>query len=59
MSSSDHPLPSSFDGDADFYEESRWAKFTRRLREEPLVPLGILLTCGALFGATRVRSFIP
>lgn len=47
------PLPSSFDDDADFYEESRLAKLTRRLREEPLIPLGCLLTCWALFGATK------
>lgn len=51
--SSDTPPPSSFDGDADFYEESRLKKLARRLKEEPLVPLGMLLTCGALFGATR------
>lgn len=36
-----------------FYEESRSSKLIRRLREEPLVPLGILLTCWALFGATK------
>ncbi|TKA76088.1 Respiratory supercomplex factor 1, mitochondrial [Friedmanniomyces simplex] len=47
------PPPSSFDGDADFYEESRWTKLQRRLKEEPLIPLGCLLTCWALFEATR------
>lgn len=51
--SSDTPPPSSFDGDTDFYEESRLKKLGRRLKEEPLVPLGMLLTCAALFGATR------
>jgi hypothetical protein len=29
------------------------AKFTRRLKEEPLIPLGMALTVGALVGATR------
>jgi len=62
--SSDTPLPSSFDEDADFFEESWPKKLTRRLKEEPLVPLGILLTCGALIGATRamrsnVRPSLP
>jgi len=47
------PLPSSFDGDSDFYEENRWQKLTRRLKEEPLIPLGCALTCWALFGASR------
>ena len=36
-----------------FYEENRWQKFTRRLKEEPLIPIGTALTCYALFGATR------
>ena len=36
-----------------FYEENRWQKFTRRLKEEPLIPIGCALTCYALFGATR------
>lgn len=47
------PLPSSFEGNEEFYQESRSTKLLRRLREEPLVPLGIALTCWALFGATR------
>ncbi|KAH8816408.1 hypoxia induced protein conserved region-domain-containing protein [Xylogone sp. PMI_703] len=50
---SDNPLPSSFDGNSDFYEENRWQKLTRRLKEEPLIPLGCALTCWALIGATR------
>lgn len=49
----DAPLPSSFDGDEDFYSENRLQKLTRRLREEPLIPLGCLLTVWALVGATR------
>ncbi|ATZ45200.1 Bcrcf1 [Botrytis cinerea B05.10] len=47
------PLPSSFDGDTDFYEENRWQKLTRRLKEEPLIPLGCILTSLALVGASR------
>ncbi|KUJ23881.1 uncharacterized protein LY89DRAFT_776095 [Mollisia scopiformis] len=50
---SNNPLPSSFDGNSDFYEENRWQKFSRRLKEEPLIPLGCVLTCMALFGASR------
>jgi len=54
---SNTPLPSSFDGNSDFYEENRWQKFSRRLKEEPLIPLGCVLTCWALLGATRsIRS---
>ncbi|PMD31426.1 hypothetical protein L207DRAFT_442074 [Hyaloscypha variabilis F] len=71
---SNTPLPSSFDGNNDFYEENRWEKFSRRLKEEPLIPLGTsplfpysslfanrnlgcVLTCMALFGASRsIRS---
>ncbi|KAB8290458.1 hypothetical protein EYC80_010889 [Monilinia laxa] len=51
--SNNTPLPSSFDGDTDFYEENRWQKLTRRLKEEPLIPLGCILTSLALIGATR------
>ncbi|KAL9131510.1 MAG: hypothetical protein Q9217_000589 [Psora testacea] len=50
---SNAPLPSSFDGDADFYNENRWQKFTRRVKEEPLIPFGIGLTCWALVSAAR------
>jgi len=50
---SNNPLPSSFDGNTEFYEENRWQKFSRRLKEEPLIPLGCVLTCMALFGASR------
>ncbi|KAF8856009.1 hypothetical protein BDZ45DRAFT_804509 [Acephala macrosclerotiorum] len=50
---SNNPLPSSFDGNNEFYEENRWQKFSRRLKEEPLIPLGCVLTCMALFGASR------
>ncbi|RMX80030.1 hypothetical protein D0869_07861 [Hortaea werneckii] len=47
------PPPSSFDDDSEFYEESRWAKLQRRIKEEPLIPLGCALTCWALIEATR------
>ncbi|KAH6672493.1 altered inheritance of mitochondria protein 31, mitochondrial [Halenospora varia] len=50
---SNSPLPSSFDGNSEFYEENRWQKLSRRLKEEPLIPLGCLLTCAALLGASR------
>jgi len=46
-------LPSSFDNNNDFYEENRWEKLSRRLKEEPLIPIGCLLTCFALYGATK------
>ncbi|KAH0537173.1 Respiratory supercomplex factor 1, mitochondrial [Glutinoglossum americanum] len=52
MSNSSGPLPSSFDGNEDFYQENRWQKLSRRLKEEPLVPLGCALTCYALYRAT-------
>ncbi|KAF2717612.1 hypothetical protein K431DRAFT_341243 [Polychaeton citri CBS 116435] len=47
------PPPSSFDDNADFYEESRFAKLKRRVIEEPLIPLGCALTCWALYEATK------
>ena len=50
---SDTPVPSSFDSDPDFYNENRFQKFTRRLKEEPLIPFGIGLTCWALYNAQQ------
>lgn len=50
---SDTPLPSSFDGDRNFFEESRWGKFKRKLKEEPLIPIGCLGTCYALYLASK------
>jgi len=47
------PLPSSFDENADFYNENTLDKIWRRFREEPLVPLGCGLTVWAIIGATR------
>lgn len=37
----------------DFYDENRWQKFTRRLKEEPLIPLGCAGTCYALYCASQ------
>ncbi|KAI1118699.1 hypoxia induced protein conserved region-domain-containing protein [Nemania sp. NC0429] len=48
----DRPLPSSFDEDAE-YQENAWQKISRKLREEPLVPLGAGLVCLALYNASR------
>ncbi|KAG8533019.1 uncharacterized protein KY384_001802 [Bacidia gigantensis] len=53
---SEAPLPSSFDQDADFHNEKRLHKFTRRLKEEPLIPVaipGCALTVWALQNAVR------
>lgn len=50
---SDAPLPSSFDDDVDYYNENRLQKFTRRLKEEPLIPFGIAITCWALYNAQQ------
>ncbi|KKY28578.1 putative hypoxia induced family protein [Phaeomoniella chlamydospora] len=49
----DRTLPSSFDGNEQFFEEGWTAKLGRRMREEPLIPLGCLATCYALYGASR------
>ncbi|KAI8950626.1 mitochondrial hypoxia responsive domain-containing protein [Xylaria longipes] len=48
----DRPLPSSFDENAE-YQETGFQKVSRKLREEPLVPLGTALTCLALYNAFR------
>lgn len=53
MPANSAPLPSSFDENADFYNESRSQKLIRRIREEPLIPLGCALTVWAIIGATR------
>ncbi|KAI0876962.1 mitochondrial hypoxia responsive domain-containing protein [Hypoxylon argillaceum] len=49
---SDRPLPSSFDDNRE-YQETGFQKVGRKLREEPLVPLGTALTCLALYNAFR------
>ncbi|KAL7620606.1 Respiratory supercomplex factor 1, mitochondrial [Parahypoxylon ruwenzoriense] len=48
----DRPMPSSFDADSE-YNETGLQKIGRKLREEPLVPLGTVLTCMALYNAFR------
>ncbi|KAK0669126.1 hypoxia induced protein conserved region-domain-containing protein [Cercophora samala] len=50
---SNRPLPSSFDGNDDFYNENGFQKVLRRLKEEPLVPIGCLLTVAAFTNAYR------
>ncbi|KAH3972378.1 respiratory supercomplex factor 1 [Parastagonospora nodorum] len=47
------PLPSSFDENADFYNENTIDKIWRRFREEPLIPFGCGLTAWAIVGASR------
>ncbi|KAL2262248.1 hypothetical protein VTK26DRAFT_2040 [Humicola hyalothermophila] len=47
------PLPSSFDDNEDFYNESGFQKVLRRLKEEPLVPIGCILTVAAFTNAYR------
>ncbi|KAI1431265.1 mitochondrial hypoxia responsive domain-containing protein [Xylaria sp. CBS 124048] len=49
---SSQPLPSSFDEENE-HQETILQKVTRKLREEPLIPLGTGLTCLALYNATR------
>lgn len=44
---------SDVDVASEFWEEGRWNKLTRKLKEEPLVPVGLAMTCYALYGATK------
>lgn len=46
-------VPSSFDSTPEFFEESRPQKLWRKLRQEPLIPLGCAATCYALYMATK------
>jgi len=46
-------VPSSFDSSPEFFEESRPQKLWRKLRQEPLIPLGCAATCYALYMATK------
>ncbi|KAF4592069.1 mitochondrial hypoxia responsive domain-containing protein [Ophiocordyceps camponoti-floridani] len=46
-------LPSSFDDDPDFHNERRLHKIVRKLKEEPLIPLGMGLTIFAFVNAYR------
>ncbi|KAK1826239.1 hypoxia induced protein conserved region-domain-containing protein [Podospora conica] len=48
----DRPLPSSFD-DNELYNEKPLQKVVRRLKEEPLVPIGCILTVVAFTNAYR------
>ncbi|KAK4097109.1 hypothetical protein N658DRAFT_518847 [Parathielavia hyrcaniae] len=50
---SSRPLPSSFDSNDDFYNESGFRKVLRRLKEEPLIPVGCALTVAAFVNAYR------
>ncbi|KAF5021235.1 hypothetical protein F66182_6725 [Fusarium sp. NRRL 66182] len=47
------PMPSSFDGDQEFQNERPMQKVLRKLKEEPLIPLGIGLTTLAFVNAYR------
>ncbi|PYH92331.1 altered inheritance of mitochondria protein 31, mitochondrial [Aspergillus ellipticus CBS 707.79] len=47
------PLPSSFEDHPEFQEETSLQKFRRRLKEEPLIPLGCAATTYALYRAYR------
>ena len=38
---------------SDFFEEKRLGKLWRRLKEEPLIPIGCAATCYALYQATK------
>ncbi|EJT80897.1 altered inheritance-mitochondria protein 31 [Gaeumannomyces tritici R3-111a-1] len=49
----DRPLPSSFDEDPDFYNENAFQKISRKLKQQPLVPLGCILTVAAFTNAYR------
>jgi len=53
VSLSSGEIPSSFDDDPDFFDEGRAAKLWRKIRQEPLIPLGGLATCYALYMATK------
>jgi hypothetical protein len=46
-------MPSSFDENPDFYNERPMRKVVRKIKEEPLVPLGIGLTVFAFVNAYR------
>lgn len=52
------PVPSSLG--EDFFEESRSQKLFRKIRQEPLIPLGCLATCYALYQASKsIRAGNP
>lgn len=45
-------LPPSSKSEQQHEQESQYERLTRKFKEEPFVPLGILATCTALFGAS-------
>lgn len=45
-------LPPSSKSEQQFEQESQYERLTRKFKEEPFVPVGILATCTALFGAS-------
>lgn len=45
------PMPSSFDGEGEFHNERPMQKVVRKIKEEPLIPLGIGLTTAAFINA--------
>ncbi|EFX05771.1 mitochondrial hypoxia responsive domain containing protein [Grosmannia clavigera kw1407] len=53
MPLSDQSTPSSFDENEDFYNGNGLSKITRKLKQEPLIPLGCLLTVAAFTNAYR------
>lgn len=46
-------MPSSFDSNKDFYNEKALQKVVRRIKEEPLIPIGCILTVAAFTNAYR------
>lgn len=50
---SSSPIPSSFDSSPEFFEESRTQKLWRKIRQEPLIPVGCAATCYALYMASK------
>ena len=45
-------LPPSSTSEQQFEDNTQYQRLTRKFKEEPLVPIGILATCTALFGAS-------
>ncbi|BFZ53339.1 hypothetical protein PYCC9005_000362 [Savitreella phatthalungensis] len=45
-------LPPSSKSPEEVVQESKYERLTRKFRQEPLVPVGLVATCAALFGAS-------